>query len=59
MRLAGPSPNGGWRVVSVWESREQFDQFRRERLEPALKDAGLGVPQFQFWTPETVITPPR
>jgi hypothetical protein len=58
MRLAGPI-QGGWRVVSVWESQEAFDRFRRERLEPALKEAGREVPQFQFWTAESVLPPPR
>ena len=24
---AGPSPDGGWRVVDVWESRDTFDRF--------------------------------
>jgi hypothetical protein len=59
MRLAGPGPNGGWRVVSVWESRELFDQFRRERLEPVLKDAGQALPQYQYWTAESVMVPPK
>ena len=58
MRLAGPTSNG-WRVVSIWESQEAFDQFRQQRLEPALKEAGVSAPQFQIWTAESVFTPPR
>lgn len=45
-RLAGPI-EGGWRILSVWDSQEAWDAFRRERLEPALRQAGLPPPQFQ------------
>jgi len=45
-RLAGPV-EGGWRIISVWESQEAFDAFRRERLEPAFRQAGRPVPQFE------------
>jgi hypothetical protein len=24
---SGPSPDGGWRILDVWESREAFDRF--------------------------------
>lgn len=47
VRVAGPV-EGGWRIVSVWESPEAFDTFRRERLEPALRQAGRPIPQFQI-----------
>jgi hypothetical protein len=46
-RLAGPF-EGGWRIISVWESQEAFDTFRRERLEPALRQAGRPMPQFEI-----------
>jgi hypothetical protein len=32
---------GGWRVFDIWESREAFEEFKRERLDPALKQVGL------------------
>ena len=32
--LAGPSPNGGWRVLEVWESEEDARRFLEERLFP-------------------------
>ena len=48
MRLAGPT-EGGWRNLSVWESQEAFGAFRRERLEPALKQSGRPIPNFQIW----------
>ena len=47
---AGPSPNGGWRVIEVWESQEDADRFVRERLMPAWEAVGLtGRPQPEFW----------
>ena len=43
--LAGPSPNGGWRVLEVWESEEDARRFREERLLPAFDAAGVPRPQ--------------
>jgi hypothetical protein len=37
--LAGPSPNGGWRVIEVWESEEDAKRFV-ERLRPAFEAVG-------------------
>jgi hypothetical protein len=37
--IAGPV-DGGWRVITVWESDERFQQFRDETLLPALREAG-------------------
>ena len=39
LHVAGPS-GGGWRVITVWDSEEQFQQFRDEKLIPALKEVG-------------------
>jgi hypothetical protein len=49
--LAGPSPNGGWRVIEVWESEEQADRFFQERFFPALQALGLAGPHpaREFW----------
>ncbi len=47
VHIAGPTQNG-WRVITVWESDERFQQFRNEQLIPAMQDAGAGeriVPQ--------------
>jgi hypothetical protein len=44
---AGPGPDGGWRVIDVWESRDDFDRFQQERLFPALQEIvgdDLGAP---------------
>ena len=35
---AGPSPDGGWRIVDVWDSRETFDRFLESRVMPAFSD---------------------
>ena len=41
---AGPSPNGGWRVIEVFESEEDARRFREERLMPAFDAAGAPRP---------------
>jgi hypothetical protein len=51
--MAGPV-DGGWRVVSLWESRRQFETFLEERLHLSLEEAGAGEPVFSFWEIETV-----
>lgn len=35
--IAGPVDEG-WRVITVWESRDAFDRFREEKLLPAIKE---------------------
>jgi hypothetical protein len=39
LHIAGPYENG-WRVITVWDSEEQFQQFREEKLIPAIREAG-------------------
>jgi hypothetical protein len=39
LHIAGPVENG-WRVITVWDSDEQFQQFREEKLIPAIREAG-------------------
>jgi hypothetical protein len=41
LHIAGPIENG-WRVITVWDSEDQFQQFRDEKLIPALQEAGEG-----------------
>jgi hypothetical protein len=38
LHIAGPVENG-WRVITVWDSEDQFQQFRDETLIPALREA--------------------
>jgi hypothetical protein len=48
--VAGPSPNGGWRVIEVWESEEDAKRFVKERLLPAFEAAGAAPPPPpEFW----------
>jgi hypothetical protein len=53
-RFAGPTETG-WRIVSLWDSREAFDVYVQDRLAPALERAGIPVPEFEFWPIESVI----
>jgi hypothetical protein len=39
LHIAGPIDNG-WRVITVWDSDERFQQFRNETLIPAMREAG-------------------
>jgi hypothetical protein len=39
VHIAGPMENG-WRVITVWDSDDQFQQFRDEKLIPAIREAG-------------------
>ena len=41
LHIAGPVENG-WRVITVWDSEDRFNQFRDEKLIPALREAGEG-----------------
>jgi hypothetical protein len=41
VHIAGPS-SGGFRVITVWESEEQYQQFRAEKLLPAIQEVSGG-----------------
>ncbi|MDQ3735689.1 MAG: hypothetical protein M3400_17110 [Actinomycetota bacterium] len=51
LHLAGPAPDGGWRVIEIWESPEEAKRFLTERFAPALRAAGFEgpTPRPQFW----------
>ncbi len=38
----------GVRVVDVWETQEQFEQFSQERIVPAVQQAGMPAPEIQI-----------
>ena len=42
--VAGPSPNGGWRVIEIWDSEEEMNEFFQERFIPALRELGVAGP---------------
>ncbi len=50
--VAGPSPNGGWRVIEVWESEEAAQRFLEDRFFPALQELGLmgPAPKPELWS---------
>ena len=55
IRMAGPTADG-WRIVSLWDSEEDWERFRNERLVPALTGAGRASPPLEIWPIETVWT---
>jgi hypothetical protein len=58
LRAAGPV-EGGWRIIGVWESREAFDTFLRERMDPLLEAAGGDKPDFELAELHSLRTPER
>jgi hypothetical protein len=59
LHVAGPSPNGGWRVIEVFASEEDASRFLKERFGPALEAVGFTGrrPQPQFWPVYSYLTP--
>ena len=51
LHVAGPGPNGGFRVIELWGSREEAGRSIREHLRPAFEAAGIPGPSAppQFW----------
>jgi hypothetical protein len=48
--LAGPRPDGGWRVIEVFESEQDAKRFVKERVLPAIEAVGAPPPPPpQFW----------
>jgi hypothetical protein len=39
LHIAGPI-EGGWRVITVWDSEDRFQEFRQSTLIPALQESG-------------------
>ena len=48
MRLAGPAESR-WRVVNIEPSQEQFEDFARDQLEPAARQAGDPPAEITFF----------
>jgi hypothetical protein len=54
---------GGWRIVDVWESAEQFERFSEERVRPAViawaEESGAEpvMPDTAVWQLHDVIKP--
>ena len=41
--------NGGFRVVDVWESAEQFQKFAEEQIAPLSAAEGFPPPEITMW----------
>lgn len=54
--IAGPA-DPGWRVITVWDSVQACERFNAERLEPALREAGVRVDRMtrKFYEVHTLI----
>jgi len=35
---AGPSPDGGWRIIDIWDDRATFDAFMQEKIVPTITE---------------------
>ena len=53
--VAGPTPDGGWRVVDVWESEEALGRFR-QRLVPLFAQVGIPAVAPQVFPVHNVVT---
>jgi hypothetical protein len=42
--LAGPTLDGGWRVIEVWETEEDAQRFYKDRVRPAAEAVGATPP---------------
>ena len=49
VHVAGPGPEGGWRVIEVWESEEEAKRFFEDRVLPAAEAVGAAPPPPQVW----------
>ena len=47
--VAGPTPEGNWRVVDVWESPQALDTFVKEKLMPIFQRGGIQMPKPLMW----------
>ena len=57
IHVCGPTSDGGWRMVDVWESQEAFERFANELLIPHAQ--ALGFPQTskrEFFEPFHLLT---
>ena len=53
LRMSGPM-EGGWRVISLWDSAEHCRRFFEERLHVTLEELGAGEPTITLWEIETL-----
>ncbi len=57
LHVAGPSPNGGWRVIEVFDSEDAAKRFAKEHLAPAFQAIGAPPPPPpEFWPVHNYMT---
>jgi hypothetical protein len=49
LHVAGPGPDGGWRVIEIWEDEQAARTFDEERVEPVLAEVGIRRPAPEVW----------
>ena len=54
--VAGPMP-GGWRVIDIWEDKEDFLLFVQGRLRQAMQEAGMPAVQPVFFQVYNTLLP--
>jgi len=54
---AGPSPEGGWRIIDVWDSRATFDRFLQTRVMPTVAEI-VGAEAAAQGEPPTIVSWP-
>ena len=58
IHVCGPTAEGGWRTVDVWESQEAFERFANELLIPHARARGFPQPsKREFFEPYHVYYP--
>jgi hypothetical protein len=62
IHAAGQGEDGRWRIIEVWESRAQWDEFNKQRLTPAIAEvAGMEADQMpeadHTWFPVHALLP--
>ena len=57
IHVCGPTSDGGWRMVDVWESQEAFERFANDLLIPQAQALGFPQPsKREFFEPFHVLT---
>lgn len=56
LHAAGAGPNGGWRVIEIWESEDAARKFDEERVEPVLNAVGIKRPDPETWQLHNLVT---
>ena len=58
-RLAGPVGENMYRIVSVWESEDAWNVFKRDYMAPLFEKMNQPMPNFELWQLDSFLTPQR